>query len=58
MNYNEALEKLRAFGQEHVLRFYDELNDDEKNELLSQIERTDFTVIEQAAEGGNSNQRY
>lgn len=52
MNYNEALEKLRAFGQEHVLRFYDELNDDEKNELLSQIERTDFTVIEQAAEGG------
>ena len=36
MNYNEALEKLRAFGQEHVLRFYDELNDDEKNELLSQ----------------------
>lgn len=52
MNYNEAFEKLRAFGQEHVLKFYDELNDDEKNELLSQIERTDFTVIEQAAEGG------
>ena len=52
MNYNEAFEKLKEFGQEHVLRFYDELNDNEKNELLSQIERTDFTVIEQAAEGG------
>ena len=45
MNYNEAVEKLRAFGQEHVLKFYDELDDDKKRELLSQIERTDFTVI-------------
>lgn len=52
MNYNEAVEKLKTFNQEHVLRFYEELNEDGKKELLSQIERTDFTVIEQAAEGG------
>lgn len=52
MNYNEAVEKLRAFGQEHVLKFYDELDDDKKRELLSQIERTDFTVIGQAEAGG------
>ena len=51
MNYNEAVEKLKTFNQEHVLRFYEELNEDGKKELLSQIERTDFTVIEQAAEG-------
>ena len=52
MNYNEAVEKLKTFNQEHVLRFYEELNEDGKKELLSQIERTDFTVIEQAAECG------
>lgn len=52
MNYNEAVEKLKTFDQEHVLRFYEELDEDGKKELLSQIERTDFTVIEQAAEGG------
>ncbi len=52
MNYNEAVEKLKTFNQEHVLRFYEELNEDGKKELLSQIERTDFTVIEQAAESG------
>lgn len=52
MNYNEAVEKLKTFNQEHVLRFYEELNEDGKKELLSQIERTDFTVIEQAADGG------
>ena len=48
MNYNEAVEKLKTFNQEHVLRFYEELNEDGKKELLSQIERTDFTVIEHA----------
>lgn len=52
MNYNEAVEKLKTFNQEHVLRFYEELNEDGKKELLSQIERTDFTVIEQAADCG------
>ena len=52
MNYNEAVEKLKTFNQEHVLRFYEELNEDGKKELLSQIEKTDFTVIEQAAESG------
>lgn len=52
MNYNEAMEKLKHYGQEHVLRYYDELTKEEKNTFLEQIDRTDFTVIEQAAETG------
>lgn len=44
MNYNEALEKLHTYGQEHVLKYYDELSDGEKLELLAQIEATDFSV--------------
>ncbi len=45
MNYKEALEKLQGFGQEHVLAYYDELNDSQKEELLSQIADTDFSVL-------------
>lgn len=44
MNYNEALEKLREYGQEHALKYYDELSDSQKLELLAQIEATDFAV--------------
>ncbi|MBO5525330.1 MAG: UDPGP type 1 family protein [Clostridia bacterium] len=46
MTYESALAKLRGCGQEHVLRYYEELNDAEKADLLTQIEETDFSVIE------------
>lgn len=49
MNYNAAMEKLKKYGQEHVLKYYDELPDEQRNTLIEQIDRTDFTVIGQAA---------
>lgn len=52
MNYNAAMEKLKKYGQEHVLKYYDELPDEQRNTLIEQIDRTDFTVIGQAAEMG------
>lgn len=52
MNYNDAMEKLKKYGQEHVLKYYDELSDEQRNTLIEQIDRTDFTVIGQAAEAG------
>ena len=52
MNYNEAMEKLEKYGQEHVLKYYDELPDEQRNTLIEQIDRTDFTVIGQAEETG------
>lgn len=52
MNYNDAMEKLKKYGQEHVLKYYDELPDEQRNTLIEQIDRTDFTVIGQAAETG------
>lgn len=52
MNYNEAMEKLKKYGQEHVLKYYAELPDEQRNTLIEQINRTDFTVIGQAAETG------
>ena len=45
MNYGEAVKKLADYGQEHVLKYYDELSDSQKLELLAQIEATDFGVV-------------
>lgn len=46
MTREQAYEKLSAIGQEHLLRFCDELSEEEKRKLLSQIETTDFSVLE------------
>ena len=29
MNYNDALNLLKKYNQEHILKFYEELNDEE-----------------------------
>lgn len=46
MTYAEAKEKLKKYGQEHVLQYFEELNEAEKAELLKQIADTDFSVVE------------
>lgn len=46
MNYLEALAKLRANHQEHLLRYYSELSSTEKDALLYQIEQLDLSEIE------------
>lgn len=51
MNYNEALAKLEKIGQTQLLKYYDELNDEEKASLLAQIEETDFSVIDYISHG-------
>lgn len=45
MEYQEAYEKLQKSGQLHVLDYYNELNEEEKSQLLKQIEDTDFSVL-------------
>lgn len=46
ITYSEAEKILADYGQEHILRYYDELSEEEKNELLRQIELTDLSVLE------------
>lgn len=46
MNFFEATEKLKKYGQEHVLQYFDELTDGQKEQLLNQIDITDFSIIE------------
>ena len=57
MNLEEAKKKLETFGQEHVLKYYEELTDAEKQELLTQIDETDFAVLENCKNLGKSEGR-
>lgn len=46
MDLVQAKEKLAKYGQEHVLKYYDELNEQEKDALLAQIDATDMSLLE------------
>lgn len=46
MTLEQAQEKLAKYGQEHVLKYYGELKDAEKEALLNQIEATDMSILE------------
>ena len=45
MDYQKAYQKLDKAGQLHILKYYEELSEEEKKDLLDQIELTDFTVL-------------
>ena len=47
MNYDIAQikYKLKKYGQEHLLNFYDTLDENKKEELLKQINEIDFELI-------------
>lgn len=46
MTLSQAKEKLEKYGQQHLLKYYDELSENEKETLLAQIEVTDMDVLE------------
>ncbi|MBQ6036110.1 MAG: UTP--glucose-1-phosphate uridylyltransferase, partial [Lachnospiraceae bacterium] len=45
MNYEETLRYLESLHQEQLLKYYDELNEEEQASLLSQIEQIDFSLL-------------
>lgn len=47
MGYQEAYDKLKQYGQLHVLKYYEELSGYEKEALLKQIMDTDLAVLQQ-----------
>ena len=44
-NIEEIKRKLKKYGQEHLLNFYDTLDEKKQEKLLEQIERIDFELI-------------
>lgn len=55
-NYNKANEIVKKYHQEHLLDFYDELDDDEKNSLCNQICNIDFEQIFNLYETSKTNE--
>lgn len=51
MNFENAKNKLKEYAQEHILDYYDELNDSQKEALLRQIDETDFSVTSKVING-------
>ncbi len=47
MNLEQAKKKLAEYGQEHVLKYYDELDTEGQKALLDQIEATDMSILAQ-----------
>ena len=53
MRYDEAKKKMSDIGQPHVFDYYDELSDDQKADLLRQVEETDFSVLSKIEQGAD-----
>lgn len=51
MNYEEARKKLSALGQEHILKYWEELSEEQRAALLKQIEDTDLSVLAKLGSG-------
>ena len=49
-NLDEIKSMLKKHGQEHLLMFYDKMDDDQKKELLNQIENIDFDLMDELYE--------
>ena len=58
MNYREAYAKLEAADQLHVLKYYEELSEVEKEALLAQVEATDFRCLQKGIPGSGKGCDY
>lgn len=46
MTLQQAQAKLEKYGQQHVLKYYEELSEEERRTLLDQIEVTDMSILD------------
>lgn len=49
-NLEKIKSKLKKYGQEHLLLFYDKMSDDQKEKLLNQIDNIDFDLMNELYE--------
>ena len=52
MDYTQAEALLEKYNQTHLLQYFDELSEDGRRQLLSDIEKLDFSVLENIGCGG------
>lgn len=54
MNYEEARKKMEALGQEHVFKYFGELSETQQEDLIQQVEKTDFSVLSKIGQSAKS----
>lgn len=47
IDFDQLKEKLTRYGQEHLLKFWDELNDEERNILVADIKELNLEEVQQ-----------
>lgn len=57
-DFGKLKSRLEKTGQEHILNFWNELEEDEKNKLKNQIENIDFDQIRKLYENSLKNQPF
>ncbi|MCM1133969.1 MAG: UTP--glucose-1-phosphate uridylyltransferase [Clostridium sp.] len=57
MNKTQAVEKLAASGQSHVMKYFDELTKEQQELLLAQIEAVDFSALSSLGSLKDGNER-
>lgn len=57
MTYEQAFSKMKEYGQEHALQYYEALSEAERKALLEQIEFTDFSMLATCKEKTNTPKR-
>ena len=55
MDVTELRKKLEKFNQEHLLTFWDELNNEQKNILFEELNQLDFNYVTESFERCTSN---
>jgi UDP-N-acetylglucosamine/UDP-N-acetylgalactosamine diphosphorylase len=55
--YNELNEILTQYGQEHLLKYYDEINQQEKKNLENQIRNIDFSLLSLIGRNDDSSEK-
>lgn len=55
LDHSRLIEKLASFGQEHLLRFWEELDENQRVDLTQQIEQFDFEQIQSLVDGNDEN---
>ena len=52
MTLSETKEILKKYGQEHLLKYYDQLDEKQRRSLIAQIEGIDFDLLRHIEDGG------
>src|SRR5574344_1640331 len=53
----QTINKINDYGQSHLLKFYDEINNDERNKFEEQINQLDFTLLDLVKDRAGMNEK-